>query len=139
MLKLDHVNPCSRDVAALSGTFARRFAFEVLQTGQMPRTGAEFALLRGSDGFCLVITKIGRDPSQAYPNKFHVGFMVDTADEVHAKHKELSESECHPGPIKNGRELDGVLLPGRRRHRNRGQRLVAVPQSRGQGWRVTER
>jgi hypothetical protein len=35
------------------------------------------------------------------PISFHIGFTVDTPEEVYDKHKELSESGHNPGTIKN--------------------------------------
>ncbi len=101
-MRLNHANLFTSDVAALSGILRRHFSFEEEQAGE------GFAMLRGSDDFSLVLTTIGPDSPSLYPSaeafgmrvSFHIGFVVDEPNEVHAKHKELRDSGCCPGPLK---------------------------------------
>lgn len=101
-MKLNHANLFSSDVLGLSDLLIRHFSFEKEQAGE------GFAMLRGCDGFSLVLMEFGADAPRLYPSadvfgmhiSFHIGFIVDSADKVHAKHRELSESGCRPGAIK---------------------------------------
>jgi hypothetical protein len=70
--------------------------------------GSGFALLRGSDGFSLIITEIGPDSPTAYPTDFHIGFILDAPDEVQAKHKQLSDGGCQPSPIKSFEAMGSI-------------------------------
>lgn len=98
-MKLNHANLCTNDVVSLSNLFTRHFAFDVLDAGD------GYAMLKGTDGFFLVLTKTDPNAPQTYPNSlyfnFHVGFMIETPEAVHAKHQELSEAGWNPGPVKN--------------------------------------
>jgi hypothetical protein len=104
-LKLNHTNLCASHVCELTHILARHFDFEVVVSGKVPQAGgpiaagSDFAMLRGSDGFSLVITEMAEGSTRHYPTNFHLGFMVETPDEVHAKHRELTDAGCHPGPI----------------------------------------
>jgi hypothetical protein len=101
-MKLNHTNLCTSDVTALCTIFTRHFGFVALQTS------TEFAMLSGIDGFSLVLTKIDENSSQMYPNSqmvnlqvnFHVGFVVDSQQEVYDKHKELNDAGYNLGQIK---------------------------------------
>lgn len=101
-VKLNHANLFTSDVDALSGILIRHFAFKPEHAGE------GFAMLRGSDGFSLVLMTIGPESSRTYPSadvfdqhiSFHIGFIVDTPEHVHAKHEDLRENGCRPGPIK---------------------------------------
>ena len=70
--------------------------------------GEGFAMLRGEDGFSLVIMTMNADLPNPYPSakafgmdiNFHLGFIVSTPAEVYAKHKELEDGGCQPGQIK---------------------------------------
>lgn len=98
-IKLNHLHLCTSQVAALSSVFTRHFAFNLEQGND------DFALLRGSDGFFLVLMKISPDSPPTYPFSspfnFHVGFMLDAPAQVHAKHQELQDAGHQPGPVKS--------------------------------------
>ena len=102
-MRLNHVNLCAGDVPALADLFVRHFGFIVLQSGTMPEAagtataGSPFAMLRDRHGFSLVITTI--DAGAVYPRSFHVGVALDAADDVRAKHAELSAAGLAPKPI----------------------------------------
>jgi hypothetical protein len=61
-MKLNHLNLCTSDVVSLSGIFSRHFSFEALQTND------GYSLLRGSEGFSLILTKIDEHSPKTYPN-----------------------------------------------------------------------
>jgi catechol 2,3-dioxygenase-like lactoylglutathione lyase family enzyme len=90
---LNHINLCTDDVPALSDFFARFFGFELVAT----RGKEAFAILRGSDGFALNVMRIGKGGAAEYPEGFHVGFLVDQADDVFSKHSELGGGRLRAG------------------------------------------
>ena len=100
-MKLNHAHLFTGDVAATGSLLTRHFAFAVEQAGE------GFAMLRGSDGFSLVLMAFGPEGPRTYPGAdafglriaTHIGFVVDTADAVRAKHAELRDGGCRPGPI----------------------------------------
>jgi catechol 2,3-dioxygenase-like lactoylglutathione lyase family enzyme len=95
-MQLNHLNLSTRDVGALAGFFTRFFGVELIET----RGREAFAILRGSDGFALNLMRTTRDAAPAaYPDGFHVGFLVDRPDQVHAKHGELTEAGLQPGEL----------------------------------------
>jgi catechol 2,3-dioxygenase-like lactoylglutathione lyase family enzyme len=95
-MKLNHLNLCTGNVPGLSDFFSRFFGFEHIAT----RGSDAFAVLRGSDGFALNLMRSGRNAAVVdYPDGFHVGFLVETADEVRAKHGELQEAGLQPGDV----------------------------------------
>ena len=93
MSKLNHANLPVTDVNSLCDFFVQQFDFTVVS-----RRGENgFAVLRGSDGFIL---NIMRDLNQTgFPENFHVGFFLDTPDEVRAKHEQLQQANFAPGPV----------------------------------------
>lgn len=91
-MRLNHINLCTNDVTALSDFFARFFGFELIAM----RGKDAFAIQRGSDGFALNLMRSGKGGPVEYPDGFHIGFLVDTADEVFAKHRELQDGGLEP-------------------------------------------
>ena len=95
-MKLNHLNLCTSDVSGLSDFFTRFFGFALVAT----RGRDAFAILRGDDGFALNLMRSGRGAAPIdYPDGFHVGFLVDHADTVHAKHRELQHAGLVPGEL----------------------------------------
>jgi catechol 2,3-dioxygenase-like lactoylglutathione lyase family enzyme len=95
-MKLNHLNLCTSDVPGLSDFFTRFFGFELVAT----RGRDAFAILRGDDGFALNLMRSGRGTQPIdYPDGFHVGFLVERADTVHAKHRELHDAGREPGEL----------------------------------------
>ncbi len=94
-MRLNHSNIVTGDVAALARFFIRHFAFE-----QVAMRGKDaFAILRGADGFDLNLMKPGKGEAAAYPEGWHVGFVVTNPDEVRAKHAELETAGYAPGAV----------------------------------------
>src|SRR5262245_60425438 len=95
-MKLNHLNLCTSDVPGLGDFFVQHFGFELLAT----RGRDAFAILRGDDGFALNLMRSGRGGAPLeYPDGFHVGFLVEHADEVRAKHRELEGAGLEPGEL----------------------------------------
>ena len=81
-MQLNHLDLSVPDVAAASAFLTRHFGFTLLQT----KGNQGMAVLAGDGGVVLVLTRC-EEPS--YPKTFHVGFLVDDAAKVAAKHAEL--------------------------------------------------
>jgi len=93
MSKLNHANLPVADVASLRDFFVQQFDFTVLNT----RGENAFAVLRGTDGFILNIMRDRND--SGFPENFHVGFFLDSPDDVRAKHDQMQAANLAPGPI----------------------------------------
>ncbi|MEO7358802.1 MAG: VOC family protein, partial [Gemmatimonadaceae bacterium] len=89
----NHANLPVVDVASLRDFFVQQFDFTVLSM----RGENAFAVLRGPDGFILNIMRDRNDVG--YPENFHVGFFLDSPDDVRAKHAQMQVAKLAPGPI----------------------------------------
>ena len=94
-MKLNHLNLCTDNVAALADFFTRFFGFELVAM----RGKQAFAILRGDDGFALNLMLPVKGGAADYPNGFHAGFLVGGADQVVAKHGELTAAGMAPGEV----------------------------------------
>lgn len=116
-MRLDHINLCASDVAALTRTMTRHFGYETLQEGRVPdrpdtpNAGSSFSFLLGEDGSYIVISEIQPRPdgSSSYPPQFHFGLMQDSVEAVRAKHAELTAAGFEPEPINSGFEVFGAI------------------------------
>lgn len=93
MSKLNHANLPVADVVALRDFFVQQFEFALLSM----RGENGFAVLRGTDGFILNIMRDNK--GSGFPENFHVGFFLDSPQEVRAKHAQLIAAQLDPGPI----------------------------------------
>lgn len=106
-MKLNHINLCTSDVSALSAFLVNHFSYHVLQAGKVPADAGEakaetdFAMLDGADGSSLVLTQIVPPGPSSYPTGFHFGIAMDSPDDVHAKHAELSANGHAPEGVKS--------------------------------------
>jgi len=94
-LRLNHVDLQVPDVQRLAALFVRHFGFERRSNDHSPA----IAILADRHGFVLVIQR--RRDGEAYPESFHVGFLVDDLAIVHAMHARLAADETidRLGPI----------------------------------------
>jgi catechol 2,3-dioxygenase-like lactoylglutathione lyase family enzyme len=92
-VKLNHIDLQANDVPATAAFFERHFGFEILGN----RHSAAIIILRGEDGFSLVLQRGA--PGEAYPEGFHVGFLVDDVAAVEAAHARLAAAGAAPGPV----------------------------------------
>jgi catechol 2,3-dioxygenase-like lactoylglutathione lyase family enzyme len=95
-VKLNHLDLQSSDVPAL-------VRFLVTHFGLVPRTrldSPKFAILGDSAGFTLVIQHAD---APSYPERFHIGFIVDDPAEVHARGETLDAAGVAISPV----EVDG--------------------------------
>jgi len=81
-MQLNHLDLSVPDVATASAFLARHFGFTLLHT----KGNHGMAVLAGDGGVVLVLT---RCETPSYPKTFHIGFLVDDASQVTAKHAEL--------------------------------------------------
>lgn len=79
-MKLNHVNLCVPDVKESKAFFEQFFGF----TCTAEKGDGIIAILKGSDNFLLVISKLEEGIGPAYPREFHIGFMQDTRQQVTA-------------------------------------------------------
>jgi len=81
-MQLNHLDLSVPDVAAASAFLTRHFGFTLLQS----KGNQGMAVLAGEGGVILVLT---RHEEPSYPKTFHVGFLVNDAGKVAAKHADL--------------------------------------------------
>lgn len=102
-MKLNHLDLQVPDVPEAAAFFARHFQFEQHGNRQSPA----IAILLGEDGFVLVLQR-RRDPTERYPEGFHIGFLVADEAVVREKHAELRAAGVACGDVAvNGR---GVMF-----------------------------
>ena len=106
-MKLNHLDLQVPDVQETAAFFERWLSF----THVSSRTSPAIAILRGEDGFTLVIQR--RAEGERFPENFHVGFLVDepVVLDFHARARAagLSISDV----IRNGRgTLTYLRAPG---------------------------
>lgn len=118
-MKLNHLNLCVDDLSEAAEFFQTLFQFRLLD-----RKGEAIAVMTDEEGFTLVLSNPGAfgGEAPAYPQDFHIGFYVDTRDEVDRFHSRLSSLETFrlqpgnaPKPMRGGytlyfRALGGILF-----------------------------
>lgn len=75
-MKLNHIDLQVPDVQETAAFFERWLGF----THTTSRTSPAIAILRGEDGFVLVLQR--RKEGESYPADFHVGCLVESEDIV---------------------------------------------------------
>ena len=81
-MHLNHLDLPVPDVAATAAFFTTHFGFVLRET----RGNDAFALLQDAHGFVLVLTRRRTEGAQAFPENFHIGFLLDSEAGVHAAH-----------------------------------------------------
>lgn len=89
-MKLNHLNLVVPDPASIIHLFETCFGFVCREI----RGEHALAILQGADGFTLVLMK----SEEAYPKAFHIGFMLNTEEEVAEAHRRLTASGVDAGP-----------------------------------------
>jgi catechol 2,3-dioxygenase-like lactoylglutathione lyase family enzyme len=79
-MKLNHINLPVTDVATSISFFEQYFDFKCIEV----KGDNLLAVLQGSDGFTLVLMagSFNRNGNTTYPDAFHIGFFVDSRNEV---------------------------------------------------------
>ena len=79
-IKLNHINLPVTDVVASAKFFEQYFNFKCSGV----KGNNMLAIMEGEDGFILVLMadSFNRDGNNKYPDAFHIGFLVDTHEQV---------------------------------------------------------
>ncbi len=64
------------------------FGFEILEE----KGRGTFAVLRGENGLCATLSNFATSAGDSYPHDFHVGFIVDTRDQVERVYRRLVDN-----------------------------------------------
>lgn len=97
-MRLNHIDLQVPDVQQAAAFFVRWFGFALESNPHSPA----MAILRGEGNFSLVLQR--RAEGERYPATFHVGFLLDTPDEVQAFHARAREAGLAIGELeRNGR------------------------------------
>lgn len=101
-MKLNHLDLRVRDVSAFAAFLVRHFDFVITSHAD----SKTLVFLDDGHGFSLVLQRSAHDVT--YPEDFHLGFLVDRAEEVHRVRTRLHESGLEvPEVVVNSR---GTLL-----------------------------
>ena len=113
-MQLNHLNLAVPNIAEARHFFETVFGFHCVDT-----KGDALAVLEGQDGFTLVLSHLDKDDAIIYPKDFHIGFILETQEQVQATFERLQSAGInlpHPPRIMRGsfifycRVLDTVLL-----------------------------
>ncbi len=87
-MQLNHLHLSVTDVAAASAFFTAHFNFTLAES----RGNNGMAIIKGEAGMLLVLMRHSSkvDPDNAYPQMFHIGFLVADEGDVDSKHAELN-------------------------------------------------
>ena len=85
-MNLNHLNLCVPDVPDVCHFFETYFDFHCLDI-----KGDALAVLEGTNGFTLVISNFKKDVMPLYPDAFHIGFIVETPEQVQAMYERLQQ------------------------------------------------
>ncbi|MBA2672315.1 VOC family protein [Ramlibacter sp.] len=96
-MHLNHLHLSSTDVVASSAFLCEHFGFS-LSTGHATKA---FAALEDSEGFSVVLMAL--KPGESYPEMFHVGFLLQEEQAVHAQHEKLLQGGIDVGPLEMSR------------------------------------
>jgi catechol 2,3-dioxygenase-like lactoylglutathione lyase family enzyme len=121
-MKLNHIDLQVVDVQRSVLFFERLFGFDLRSS----RTSPAIGILDDGDGFTLVLQQ--RKHGDAYPDGFHIGFLVDDPEAVHAfASKARALGVDASDVIENGRGTllycrteDGILVEVSCRRTRRG-------------------
>ncbi len=103
-IKLNHVNLPVTDVAACAEFFEQYFNFKC--TGV--KGNNMLAVMEGEDGFILVLMAdtFNRNGNNNYPDAFHIGFLVDSHEQVAEAYDRLNKGgvaiKQPPAPLRGG-------------------------------------
>jgi catechol 2,3-dioxygenase-like lactoylglutathione lyase family enzyme len=110
-MQLNHLDLPVPDVAATAAFFTSHFGFRLHET----RGNNGFALLLGTGGFALVLTRRRAEGVQDFPDTFHIGFLVESEAAVHALHTRLQAAgvpDLPPVSFQRDATLFYVQAPG---------------------------
>lgn len=100
-MDLDHLNLRVRDPAACRAFYERWFGF----THAFDADGGFF--LRSSAGFLLAL--VPAEPHVPLPEGVHIGFSLETADDVVARHAALAAAGVRVGALEDSRPAEDYV------------------------------
>ena len=101
-MRLNHINIPVEDVAITKHFFEQHFDFTCTEI----KGDNALAVLKGKDEFTLVIMSqaFNRNDIVTFPSAFHIGFLLQTKDEVIAQYNKLKAAgvnlENEPGNMR---------------------------------------
>lgn len=97
-MKLNHIDLQVPDVQEAAAFFERWLSFEHTSNRDSPA----LAILHGEGDFTLVLQR--RLPGESYPENFHIGFLLDSEDDVLAFHQRAQDAGLKISDVqRNGR------------------------------------
>jgi catechol 2,3-dioxygenase-like lactoylglutathione lyase family enzyme len=103
-MKFNHINLPVADVVASAQFFEKYFGFKC--TGV--KGNDMLAVMEGADGFILVlmVNSFNRNGNNTYPDAFHIGFLVDSHEQVAEVYDRLVQGGVTvtqpPGSLRGG-------------------------------------
>lgn len=91
-MKLNHLNLTVTDVRAASAFLEQYFGLR--STGG----NAGMAFLSDDNGFVLTLMKLAKTANVSYPGNFHIGFFVESKDEVDQINRRLKQDGYDVAP-----------------------------------------
>lgn len=91
-MQLNHLNLCVDDLSKARTFFQKGFDFQFLE-----QKGEAIAVMTDGHGFTLVLSnpRAFKNEVQPYPKDFHVGFMLETSEQVDQAYHRLESVEAH--------------------------------------------
>ncbi|GHO85006.1 VOC family protein [Dictyobacter formicarum] len=89
-MQLNHINLCVNDLTAARNFFQTCFDFQLQE-----QKGDAVAVMNDGHGFLLVLsnTQAFKSEAQPYPENFHLGFILETSDQVDQAYNRLAAAE----------------------------------------------
>ncbi len=85
-MTLNHLNLCVPDVAAVSAFFTDFFGFRLIEE----KGRGTLAILQDDAGVVLTLSNFTPAAKYVYPQDFHIGFFMETVEQVDALYERLS-------------------------------------------------
>lgn len=91
-MQLNHLNLCVDDLAEARSFFQNFFDFQFLE-----QKGEAVAIMTDSHGFTLVLSnpRAFKQELAPYPEGFHLGFLLDSSEQVDQAYRRLAAAEIH--------------------------------------------
>lgn len=89
-MQLNHLNLCVNDLTEARAFFQNCFDFQFLE-----QKGDAVAIMTDGHGFTLVLSnpRAFKNEMQPYPEGFHIGFLLDTSDQVDQVYRRLASAK----------------------------------------------
>jgi catechol 2,3-dioxygenase-like lactoylglutathione lyase family enzyme len=109
-MKLNHLNLAVPNVPETRAFFEEFFGFHCADEKQNDM----LAVMFGEDGFVLVLSNFDRRTAPRYPKAFHVGFILNSREEVNAVNERLQAAgyEVKPPGMMHGSWTFYLNAPG---------------------------